>query len=196
MPKRTIKPFRPIYPTPAGLVTSIDAEGRANIITLGEVHNLSIARPVIVGIAMAKARYSHELIRRCGEFVANLPPTGLLEKVDRCGTASGRDVDKFAAFGLTPLPAERVRPPLIAECPLNLECKLLDVQEWGDHDLFVGEVLVEHVDESALDENGKLRIDRLDVLCYVHGEYWSLGKRLGAHGFTRKRQDGAAAGGG
>ena len=185
MPKRSIKPFRPIYPTPAGLITSVDSEGRANIITLGEVHNLSIADPVIVGIAIARQRYSNGLIRSCGEFVVNLPTTALLEKVDRCGTTSGRDVDKFATFGLTALPADLVAPPLIAECPLNLECKLLDVQEWGDHDLFVGEVLAEHADESALDAGGSLRIDRLDVLCYVHGEYWSLGRRLGTHGFTR-----------
>jgi flavin reductase (DIM6/NTAB) family NADH-FMN oxidoreductase RutF len=189
MPKRSVKPFRPIYPTPAGLITSVADDGRANIITLGEVHNLSIAKPVIVGIAIARPRHSHGLIRRSGEFVVNLPTTSMLRQVDRCGTTSGRDVDKFEAFGLTALPATRVRPPLIAECPLNLERKLLDVQEWGDHDLFVGEVLVEHADEAVLDANGKLQIDRLDVLCYVHGEYWSLGERLGTHGFTRK--DGA-----
>lgn len=189
MPKRTIKPFRPIYPTPAGLITSVDPDGRANIITLGEVHNLSIARPVIVGIAIAKERHSHELIRGCGEFVVNVPTAAIVEKVDRCGCASGRDVDKFAAFGLTPLPAKKVAPPLIAECPLNLECRLLDVQEWGDHDLFVGEVVVEHADEAVLDAGGALRIDRLDVLCYVHGEYWSLGRRLGTHGFTQKRNN-------
>ncbi len=186
MTRRTVTPFRPIYPTPAGLITSADADGRANVITLGEVHNLSISKPVIVGIAIARPRHSHGLIRDGGEFVVNLPTADMLEKVDRCGTTSGREVDKFAAFGLTAVAAERVRPPLIAECPVNLECRLLDVQEWGDHDLFVGEVLVEHVAESALDDAGRVRVDRLDVLCYVHGEYWSLGRRLGTHGFTRQ----------
>ena len=188
MTKRTIKPFRPIYPTPAALVTSVTPDGRANIITLGEVHNLSIADPVVVGIAIAKARYSHELIGLSGEFVVNLPTTAILDKVGRCGSVSGRQVDKFAAFDLTALPATAVAPPLIAECPVNLECKLLDVADCGDHDLFRGEVVVEHVDEAALDEAGRLQIDRLDVLCYVHGEYWSLGRRLGTHGFTRKRR--------
>ena len=188
MAKQTIKPFRPIFPTPAGLITSVAPDGRPNIITLGEVHNLSIARPVIVGIAMAKERYSHELISQCGEFVVNLPTADLVEQVDRCGTTSGRDLDKFAAYGLTALPAERVAPPLIAECPVNLECKLLDVQEWGDHDLFLGEVLVEHADESALDEEGNLRMEKISVLCYVYGEYWSLGERLATHGYTRKQR--------
>lgn len=185
MAKRSVKPFRPVYPGPAGLITSIAPDGRANIITLGEVFNLSIGQPVIVGIAIAKPRYSHELISRSGEFVVNLPTAAILEKVDRCGSASGRDVDKFAAFGLTPLPAERVAPPLIAECPVNLECKLLGVTQIGDHDLFQGEVIAQHVDEDALDSEGRLRVEKLDVLCYLHGEYWSLGSRLGHHGFTR-----------
>lgn len=186
MAKRSVKPFRPVYPGPAGLITSVDSDGGANIITLGEVYNLSIADPVIVGISMAPSRYSHELITNSGEFVVNLPTAAILEKVDRCGTTSGRKVDKFAQFGLTPLPAEKVAPPLIAECPVNLECRLLETRTIGDHDMFSGEVLVEHVDEAFLDADGRIAVDRLDVLCYLHGEYWSLGRRLGAHGFTRK----------
>ena len=52
--------------------------------------------------------------------------------------------------------------------------------------MFTGQVLVEHVDEAVLDADGRIAVDRLDVLCYLHGEYWSLGRRLGAHGFTRE----------
>jgi flavin reductase (DIM6/NTAB) family NADH-FMN oxidoreductase RutF len=185
MAKRTVKPFRPVYPSPAALVTAVDSDGRANIITLGECYNLSISEPVIVGISIAKARYTHELITRCGEFVVNLPTAGILEKVDRCGSISGQKVDKFAAFGLTALPAKKVRPPLIAECPINLECKLLGVEEIGDHDMFKGLVLIQHVDEEALDDSGHIRVDRLDPLCYILGEYWSAGRKLGCHGFTR-----------
>jgi len=185
MTKRTVKPFRPVYPGPAGLITSVAPDGRANIITLGEVFNLSISEPVIVGIAIAKPRYSHELISHSGEFVVNLPTTGMIEQVDRCGNASGREVDKFASFGLTATPAEKVAPPLIAECPVNLECRLLDVRPSGDHDLFRGEVVCEHVDESVLDEAGGICVEKLNVLCYLHGEYWSLGAKLGRHGFTR-----------
>ena len=186
MAKTTIDPFRPVYPSPAGLITSMAPDGKANIITLGEVFNLSIASPVIVGIAIAKPRYSHALICESGEFVVNLPCADMVEKVDRCGSMSGRDVDKFAEVGLTPLPAQKVAPPLIAECPVNLECRLLSVQETGDHDLFQGEVLVEHVDSEALDDDGRIRVDKLNTLCYLHSEYWSLGAKLGHHGFTRK----------
>ncbi len=186
MGKRMIKPFRPIYPSPAGLVSSVDGDGRANIITLGEIFNVSIAGPVIVGIAIAKPRYSHELISASREYVVNLPTSAMVEIVDRCGSVSGRDVDKFARFSLTAVPAEKVRPPLIAECPVNIECRVIGIQEIGDHDLFLGEVLVEHVDEEALDESGRILVDKLDPLCYLHSEYWSCRERLAQHGFSQK----------
>ena len=185
MQKRHIKPFRPVYPSPAALVTSVAPDGRANIITLGEVYNLSIAEPVIVGISIAKARYSHELITATGEFVVNFPTAAMVRTVDACGCISGREIDKFLEFGLNPLPADRVQPPLIAECPLNIECRLSGVEVIGDHDMFKGEVLVEHADESVFDAEGRIDVARLDPLCYLHGQYWTTGRPLGRHGFTR-----------
>jgi len=185
MRKRSIKPFRPVHPSPAALVTSVSRDGRPNIITLGEVFNVSIASPVILGIAIAKPRYSHELISAAGEYVVNLPTAGMVETVDRCGTVSGREVNKFTEFHLMPVPAEKVRPPLIAECPVNIECRVIGIQEIRDHDLFLGEAVAEHVAEEALDEDGRVRVDKLDPLCYLHGQYWSCGNKLGHHGFTR-----------
>ncbi len=186
MKKRSIKPRRPVHPSPAALITSISEDGRPNIITLGEVFNISIASPVIVGIAIAKPRYSHELITATREYVVNLPTAAMVEAVDLCGTISGRDVDKFAEFGLTPVAAEQVRPPLIAECPISLECRVVGIQEIGDHDLFQGEAVAEHVAEDALDDDGGIIVGKLDPLCYLHGEYWSCGTKLGHHGYTRK----------
>jgi flavin reductase (DIM6/NTAB) family NADH-FMN oxidoreductase RutF len=175
-------PFeRPIYPTPAGLVTTVDRDGKANIITLGEIYNLSIRKPVIVGLGIAPQRYSHQLLCECREFVVNLPTSALLDKVLACGNVSGRDgQDKFAITGLTPLPAQKVKPPLIAECPVNLECRLLnDPESIGDHDLFKGEVLVEHVDADLIDEEGNLRTDRLDMLIFARWTFWTVGKQIG-----------------
>jgi flavin reductase (DIM6/NTAB) family NADH-FMN oxidoreductase RutF len=178
MNKRQVVSHRPIYPTPAGLITSVDAAGRPNILTLGEVFNISISRPVILGIAIRKERYSHHLISEAREYVVNLPTQEIAEQVWYCGSVSGRTVDKFAASGLTPLPAQRVRPPLIAECPVNLECKLLGVQEIGDHDLFLGEVIVQHVDESVLDEAGRIAVGKLHAFAFVNGEFWTLGQKM------------------
>lgn len=175
---------RPIYPTPAGLVTTVDRDGNPNIITLGEIYNLSIRKPVIVGLGIAPERYSHRLLCECREFVVNLPTSALLDKVLACGKVSGQDVrDKFAMAGLTPLPAQRVKPPLIAECPVNLECRLLDGPEpIGDHDLFKGEVLVEHVDAELIDEKGDLRTERLDMLVFARWTFWTVGKQIGVRG--------------
>lgn len=186
--KKTVPPFRPVYPSPAALVTSVDENGRPNIITLGEVYNLSIANPVIVGISIAPERYSHKLISASREFVINFPTSAMVEKVDGCGTVSGRNVDKFKASGLTPLPAQVVAAPLIAECPINLECQVEEIKPVGDHDMFIARVLVQHVDADCLDSNGRIIVEKLDLLCYAMGEYWSVGRRLGTHGFTARRK--------
>ncbi len=184
MRKRQITPFRPVYPSPAGLVTCADATGKPNIITLGEIFNLSIRDPVIVGIAIAKARYSHELISATGEYVVNLPTAKVLAAVDRCGSVSGRRTDKFSTFGLTPVPALHVTPPLIAECPVNIECRVRDILVIGDHDLFVGDVLAVHVDEDCLEGN-RILTDRLDAFCFINWEYRAVGDRLARVGYTR-----------
>lgn len=170
--------YRPVFPSPTGLVTSVDGAGRPNIITLGEVFNLSIREPVIVGIAIAPGRYSHELISAQREYVLNLPTAELLPKVLACGSMSGRDHDKFAEIGLTPLPATHVKPPLIAECPINIECRVIAVQSIGDHDLFQGEVLAHHVSPEVLDEEGQLDAARLSTVVLAGGHFFDLGKHL------------------
>ncbi len=170
--------FRPIYPSPAALITSVDPSGKPNIITLGETFNLSIQNPPIVGIAIAPERYSHELITQTRQFVVNLPTSALLDKVLQCGSCSGRDVDKFAKFGLTPLPAAKVKPPLIAECPVNVECQLLEVEQIGDHDLFKGLVVAEHIDSGLLDEQGRLDPEKLDFFSMARGAFFARGRRL------------------
>ena len=186
MEKVRITPFRPVYPSPAALITSVDEDGKPNIVTLGECFNISIARPVIVGIAIRTATYSHGLIRRRGEFTVNLPGPDLLAQVDGIGSVSGRDCDKFQHFGLTPLPAQMVAPPLIAECPLNIECKVLAEHEVGDHQLFLGGVLVQHVDADKVDDNGKVDAAKLEMLIYAANNYFASGRRLGTHGFSRR----------
>jgi len=187
MAKVRVEPFRPVYPTPAALISCVSREGKPNIIALGEVFNVSLRRPPVVGLAIRKATYSHGLIAETEEFVVNLPTSTMVRETEICGSTSGRDTDKFAAAGLTPLPASTVRPPLIAECPVNIECRLPSVQDLGDHDLFLGEVQAVHADEGLLDEAGRVAPERLDPLVFMFnfghsGEYWSLGKRLGNRG--------------
>ena len=149
------------------MITSADADGTPNIITLGEVFNVSLEEPPIAGIAIRKATYTHGLISESGEFVINLAKKANLEQVWFCGTHSGREVDKFSGCGLTMIPSTKVRPPLIAECPVNLECRLHAVHEVGDHDLFLGEVVAAHADESVLSNDGNVDYDKLDMFCFM-----------------------------
>ena len=176
--KVQVQPNRPVYPTPAALITSADKDGRPNVLTLGETFNISIARPVILGIAIRKSRYSHALISRTREFVVNLPTQAIAEQVWFCGRTSGRDVDKFQQTGLTPIPASVVKAPLIAECPVNVECRVFGIQVIGDHDLFLGEAVAQHVNADVLDEEGRIVVEKLNGFAFVRGEFWTLGRKI------------------
>jgi flavin reductase (DIM6/NTAB) family NADH-FMN oxidoreductase RutF len=191
--KTEVRAYRPVYPSPAALISSVDPSGRANVLTLGEVFNISILKPVIVGIAIRPATLSHGLISETRQYVVNLPSRAVLRQVDACGMVSGRDCpDKLAEFGLTALPSLKVRPPCIDECPVNLECEVIERLTVGDHDLFLGEVVAARIDSDKLDEKGGIRNELLDPLVYITGEYWSIGEKLADFGFTaRERSRGA-----
>jgi flavin reductase (DIM6/NTAB) family NADH-FMN oxidoreductase RutF len=142
---------------PVILVTCIDpsgngSPGKANIITLAWNMVLSMSPPM-VGIALGRGRYSHELIEKSREFVVNIPSIDLLEATWGCGRVSGRKEDKFARFKLTPLPARRVAVPLIAECSGHMECLVKEAVETGDHTLFVGEVVEALADPSLFSDH-------------------------------------------
>jgi flavin reductase (DIM6/NTAB) family NADH-FMN oxidoreductase RutF len=187
MKKMLASKYRPVQPTPAVLITSIDENGKPNIMTAGEAFNISIGHPVIVGIAIRSATYTHSLIQKAREYVINLTSADLAAAVDRCGSISGRDgVDKFKEFGLTPVPSSFVKPPLIDECPVNIECKVMDIKPIGDHDLILGEVLAVHANDSVLDQKGNLDAEKLNLIVFLNGGYWKTGAKIGNQGFSRK----------
>lgn len=173
-----------LYPLPVVLV-SCGVE-HPNIITLAWAGTLC-SLPPTVGIAVRPSRHSHGLIQQQGAFVVNLPPTGLVEAVDICGTISGRDEDKFHRCGLTPTPAVEVPVPLIAECPIHLECVVRQTLSLGSHDLFLGEVVAVQANEDLLDEQGHIDYARAGLLTYLGGSYYGLGARVARHGFSEDR---------
>jgi len=87
-------------------------------------------------------------------------------------------------INLTPLPSTYVKAPIIDECPINIECRVISIQEIGDHDLFIGEVLAIHADVDKIDSDGNIDFEKLDLLVYLTKSYWSLGKKLGNLGYT------------
>jgi len=175
MAKRQHPPATALFPVPAVLVSC--GVATPNIITLAWVGTVC-SQPPMVGIAVRPERHSHHLLREVGEFVVNLPSVDQVAAVDRCGTVSGRDHDKFALCGLTAIPAGKVRVPLIAECPIHLECVVRQVHPLGTHDLFLGEVVAVQADERLAGPAGGIAYARADLLCYLGGEYRALGERL------------------
>jgi len=119
--------------------------------------------------------------------VINLPDARQARWVDHCGMVSGRDEDKWAACGFTPAPAAEVQVPLIAECPVNVECRLQQTLSLGSHDLFIGEVVAVQMNEAVLDERGRLDVAQARPFAFLNGEYRQVGELLGTFGYSRKR---------
>jgi flavin reductase (DIM6/NTAB) family NADH-FMN oxidoreductase RutF len=138
------KAYQLLEPGPVVLLTTA-RKGRANVMTMSW-HMMVEFEPPLVACVVSSANYSFAALRATGECVIGVPARKLAAKVVKVGNSSGRDLDKFAAFGLTPLPAESVAPPLIAECFTNLECKVSDRRLVNRYNLFILEVLKAWVD--------------------------------------------------
>ena len=178
------KPFVALRPVPVVLVSCGHGE-QANIITIAWT-GILCSNPPQVGIGVRPDRHSHGLIQQTGEFVVNVPGERLLGEMEYCGFVSGRDEDKFATPGLSALPGSAIQTPIIAECPINLECRLAHTLPLGSHDLFVGEVVAVQVSEALLDERGRVDNGRLKPILFTGDGYWGLGDFLGRWGSTRK----------
>ncbi len=187
MPKIQVEPSPYLLPLPAVLVTSRDAGGKTNVLTDSWV-GVACSDPPMLSLGIRPSRWSHDVIASTGELVVNVPRADQVAEVDRAGGISGRDVDKIAVLGLATVPAAIVKPPLLAGCPLNLECKVRHVLPLGAHDLFVVEVVATHVDTEALDESGTPRLDVLNPLAYcaTDNSYVTLGAVVGTYGYTHR----------
>lgn len=189
MPKQVWKPSTLLNPVPAVMVTCADSSGKPNIITLAWAGTIN-SEPPMLSISVRKERYSHKLIMDKGMFAVNLVTEKLASATDFCGVKSGRDTDKFAVLGLTPEKASFIDVPILKESPVSLECIVRNKIELGSHDMFIAEIVAVDVEESLLDENGKLHIDKAGLICYSHGYYWTLGKSLGYYGYSvTKKKD-------
>ena len=155
-----------LHPYHTSLVTCCDAEGQANIIAIAWLIPVSV-QPPLVCMSIRPSRYSYGLIQATGEFVINVAPYEIAQQVLFCGRRSGRNVDKFAATGLTAGPARLVQPPIIAECVAHLECRVVQDVEIGDHRLVVAEVLVAYARPGVLDDDNLYDLARVNPLLHL-----------------------------
>lgn len=187
MGKQHWKPGNMLNPVPAVMVSVTDKEGKSNIITVAWAGTVC-TNPPMVSISVRPSRYSYQILEETGEFVINLTNESLVKACDYCGVVSGRDVDKFAKTGLTPIPMEHVHAMGIDESPVNMECKITEKRELGSHTMFIAEVVGVTVDDRYMDETGKFHINESGLVMYSHGEYFALGKKLGKFGYSVKKK--------
>lgn len=188
MSKQIWKPGNMVYPAPAVLVSCGDKEGRTNLFTVAWAGNIN-TNPPMVSISVRPSRYSYELIEASGEFVINLTNEALVKATDYCGVRSGRDVNKWQACRLTAEPASKLLyAPLVKESPVNIECRVREHMDLGSHRMYIADVLTVHADEQYLDETGRFCLEKADLIVYSHGDYMSLGKKLGSFGYSVRKK--------
>ncbi len=175
-----------LAPVPAVLVTSGD-EAKPNVCTVAWTGIIN-TNPPRTYVSLRKTRYSHELISKSGEFCINLPTSQLARITDFVGVKSGRDFDKFGKLSITPEKCAHIGTVSVAECPVSIECKVFQTIELGSHDMFLADIVGISVDEKLLDEAGKLHMEKAHLMAYSHGEYFTLGKKIGHMGYSVKKR--------
>jgi flavin reductase (DIM6/NTAB) family NADH-FMN oxidoreductase RutF len=157
---------------PLVLVTSF-YKNRTNIQTVAWNMPLDHTPPK-VALVIASENYSYECITKTGEFVINIPPKRLLAATLQCGNVSGRKIDKFKEFQLTPIPAKKVKAPLVKECIGHLECRLIDSKVTKEYDLFLADVVYAWAEKGTF--NGRWLAEKVKAKTIHHlgGKYFTF----------------------
>jgi flavin reductase (DIM6/NTAB) family NADH-FMN oxidoreductase RutF len=180
--KKEIKPSAFLNPVPLVMCSSGDMD-KGNIITLAWCGTVN-SDPPMISVSIRKSRFSHDMIVNSGHACINLVSGELTRAADFCGVRSGRDIDKFAATGLTKVRSPIHGVPMVGESPVNIECTLKQVIELGSHDMFLLNVDAVYVSQRLFDKKGAVDLKKAGLIAYSHGEYYELGKILGFYGFS------------
>jgi flavin reductase (DIM6/NTAB) family NADH-FMN oxidoreductase RutF len=184
--RENFKPGNMLYPLPAVMISCQEEGKRPNVLTVAWAGTIC-SDPAMVSVSIRPSRYSHEIISKTKEFVINLVTEDLTRTCDYVGVKSGRDIDKFKECNLTESPSSVVKCPGIAESPVCIECKVEQVIPLGTHDMFIAKVVNVNVDKDRMDENGKFDLNGSNLITYSHGEYFTLGKKIGKFGYSVKK---------
>jgi flavin reductase (DIM6/NTAB) family NADH-FMN oxidoreductase RutF len=169
-----------IYPTPVWLIGTYDNKGNPDAATVAW-GGVCSSQPPAVAISLRKSRYTYDNIMERKALTINVPSANQVVMADYCGIASGRNTDKFQAAKITAVKSDKVDAPYIKECPMIMECKLLEHVETGIHTHFIGEIMDVKVDEAMLGEDGLPDIMKVQPIIYAPESrtYHSMGKYLG-----------------
>ncbi len=185
--KQTWKPGTLIYPLPAVLVSCGATPEEYNLLTVAWTGTVC-TNPPMCYISVRRERHSYDIIRRTGEFVINLTTEAMARATDWCGVRSGRDYNKWAEAGLTPMSNSHVAAPMVAESPLSICCKVRQVIELGSHDMFLSDIVGIEADERYIDpDTGRFSLESARPIVYSHGEYYTLGELIGHFGWSVRK---------
>ncbi len=174
--KKKLNAINVLYPTPTVLVGAV-VDGKPNFITIAHIGIVNHARPYLISISSAKAHYTNAGIKTHKAFSVNIPSEDLVVETDYAGMVSGKKTDKSELFEI--FHGELENAPMIKACPINMECRLYDIYDTPTHDLFIGEIVETHADESVLTE-GKVDLAKLKPLLFDMSsiKYWSVGNTV------------------
>lgn len=178
--KKSLGPRTVVYPAPTLIVGTYDKIGKPNIMAAAWA-GICCSKPPCVAVSLRKATYTYGNLATRKAFTLSIPNHDQVEALDYIGMASGRDEDKFATTGFTPLNGEFVDAPYVKECSVVLECELVHTFELGLHTQFVGEIKDVKAEESVLDENGIPDMSKVQPIVFAPESraYYTLGKFLG-----------------
>ncbi len=175
-----------LAPVPPALVTCGTMQ-HPNVLTVAWT-GIVCTHPPMTYISVRPSRYSYTIISKNREFVINLPTSSMSRITDYCGMKSGEKVNKIEKCHLELAEGTSVRAPVLAQCPVSLECKVCDVRHLGTHTMFLADITAVQIDDRYIDSKGKFNLQQAGLLAYAHGEYFALGRKCGDFGFSVKKK--------
>ena len=176
MTKITWKPGTLLAPVPPAMISCGTLE-KPNVMTAAWTGIIN-SEPPMTYVSIRPSRYSHEIISKTKEFVINMTTLDLVKAADYCGVKSGRTVDKFKEMNLT----------AAAQSPVSLECQVTAIHSFETHDMFLAKIVAVQVDDRYIDEAGKLWMEKMGLVAYAHGSYFTMGRLLGKFGFSVEKK--------
>ncbi len=186
MTKITWKPGTLLAPVPPAMISCGTLE-KPNVMTAAWTGIIN-SEPPMTYVSIRPSRYSHEIISKTKEFVINMTTLDLVKAADYCGVKSGRTVDKFKEMNLTAAPSSVIKAPQIAQSPVSLECQVTAIHSFETHDMFLAKIVAVQVDDRYIDEAGKLWMEKMGLVAYAHGSYFTMGRLLGKFGFSVEKK--------
>lgn len=152
-----------LKPMPDILVSCRDKNGNNNALAVGYACNCSFDPPMVM-VGIVPSRHSYNMIKETGVFVVNLVTEDLREQYAYLGSHSGRDEDKLAKLGMKVADGKKVDAPILLDCPVNIECTIVDSIKTGSHEMFVGKIEYVHANSELVDDENNIDYSRLDLL--------------------------------